>query len=120
MKLLLLIAAFSPIAVSNIPYTMTYEAVRTVFENQVVYAYTSSEDETDDTPFITAAGTQTRNGIVANNCHPFGTEVVIEGETYVVEDMMNERYGCHVWDVWHQTKDEAREWGKKIINVVKK
>ena len=73
-------------------------------EKQVVYAYSSSIDETDDTPFITASGTRTRKGVVANNCYAFGTIVSIAEDEYVVEDRMNARYGCHVWDVWQPSK----------------
>ena len=35
-------------------------------------AYSSSVDETDDTPFITASGKHVRDGIVATNFLPFG------------------------------------------------
>src|SRR5882724_9437368 len=42
-----------------------------------VTAYTSVPEETDDTPFITAMGTKTRDGIVATNMLPFGTKVKI-------------------------------------------
>ena len=84
----------------------------------VVTAYTSSVDETDSTPDITASGERTRDGIVANNCLEFGSKVVIEDKVYVVEDRMNKRYGCEHYDIWLETKDEAYEWGRRELAVI--
>src|SRR3989338_9188671 len=42
-----------------------------------VTAYSSSVDETDSTPFVTASGTKTRDGVIASNLFPFGTQVKI-------------------------------------------
>lgn len=83
-----------------------------------VSAYTSSVEETDDTPFITASGVKTRPGIVANNCLEFGTRVVIGGVEYEVQDRMNRRYGCEVFDIWKQSKHEARTWGRQSLTVI--
>ena len=88
----------------------------TVDEAEVT-AYTSSEDETDDTPHITASGTTTREGIVA--CPrdlEFGTEVIIEGTLYVCEDRMHFRNDGK-YDIWMNSKDEAYEWGRKTVDV---
>ena len=93
-------------------------------EPEVVYAivtaYTSSVDETDDTPFITASGQTTRRGIVACPAkYPFGTVIEFEGERYECQDRMNLRYreDSH-FDVWVETKSEAWEWGKKQGEIV--
>ncbi len=43
----------------------------------IVTAYSSSSLQTDSTPFITAAGTEVRDGIIANNLLAFGTKVKI-------------------------------------------
>ncbi len=80
-------------------------------------AYSSSTDETDDTPDITAHNTKTREGVLANNCLPFGTEVVIGGKVYVVEDRMNKRYGCEHMDVWMKSKKEALQYGVQKLTV---
>ena len=40
-----------------------------------VTAYSSTPEETDDTPFITASNTRVRHGIVATNMLPFGTRI---------------------------------------------
>lgn len=85
-----------------------------------VYAYTSSVDETDDTPNLTASNTATREGIVANNCLPFGSKVKVGDRILRVEDRMNKRYGCEVFDIWMKSKKEARNFGVQnlIIQIV--
>jgi 3D (Asp-Asp-Asp) domain-containing protein len=81
----------------------------------ILTAYSSSPDETDDTPNMTAFGTQTREGVVANNCLPFGTEIQIPelfgDEKFVVEDRKHSRYSCNWVDVWHPSKEEAKRFG---------
>ena len=79
-----------------------------------VTAYSSTLEETDDTPFITAAGTKVRDGIVALNFLPFGTKVkiptVFGDKTLVVEDRMHPRKAGFV-DVWMPTKTAAMNFG---------
>jgi len=79
-----------------------------------VTAYSSSPDETDDTPFITASGHHVRDGIIATNILPFGTRVIIpaisEDKIFVVDDRMNERFSNNV-DIWMPSKSEARRFG---------
>ncbi|MBP9822235.1 MAG: 3D domain-containing protein [Candidatus Pacebacteria bacterium] len=83
-------------------------------------AYSSSVDETDDTPFITAAGTFTRDGIVAANFLPLGTAIKIPAlygnKIFVVEDRMNSRYNLNV-DVWFPSKELAKQFGRKTIKI---
>ena len=45
--------------------------------NATVYGYSSTVDQCDSDPFTTASGQRARDGIVANNCLPFGKEVAI-------------------------------------------
>ena len=84
-------------------------------EEVIITAYSSSPDETDDTPHITAYGTETREGIIANNCLPYGTEVQIPDifgdRVFAVEDRKNSRYGCNWVDVWYPSKTEAKKFG---------
>jgi 3D (Asp-Asp-Asp) domain-containing protein len=92
--------------------------------------YSSTPDQTDDTPFITASGTYVRDGIVAANFSingrraPFGTLVRIPeiyGEKiFIVEDRMNSRYTNNL-DIWFPERNLAKEFGSKrvVIEVVK-
>ena len=83
-------------------------------------AYSSTPDQTDDTPFITAWGTQVRDGIIAANFLPFGTVVKMPelygDKMFVVEDRMNRRYDYRI-DLWFPTRAEAKEWGLKKIKI---
>lgn len=83
-------------------------------------AYSSTPDQTDDTPFITAAGTHVRDGVVAANFLPLGTIIKIPelyGEkTFIVEDRMNKRYDYRV-DVWFPTREDAKEFGLRKIKI---
>lgn len=100
--------------------TLDYIECENIINNAIVYAYTSSERETDSTPFITASGYNLRNkthGVVANNCLDFGTSVSIMGNIYIVEDRMNSRYGCDVFDIHMESLEEALKFGKKTLDV---
>jgi len=83
----------------------------------VITAYSSSPWETDGDPFITAAGTGVREGIVANNKYPFGTEIRIPeiyGEKiFVVEDRMSWKKGEYHIDIWFPSYWEALNFGAK-------
>ncbi|MEK7645691.1 MAG: hypothetical protein AAB374_01095 [Patescibacteria group bacterium] len=83
-------------------------------------AYSSSVDETDDTPFITARGTYVRDGVVAANFLPFGTAIKIPAiygnKIFVVEDRMNSRYNLNI-DVWFPSKELAKQFGRKTIKI---
>lgn len=83
---------------------------------RVITAYSSSVDECDDTPFITASGDRVRDGIVATNEFPFGTLLLIDGEVYEVRDRTHGRYSYLV-DIWKPSKGAAYEWGKQVLEV---
>ena len=82
-----------------------------------VYAYSSTPDQTDDTPFETASGRKVRRGIAANNCLGFGSIVSIGGTIYEIQDVMNIRYDCKTFDLWHPTREEASNFGKQDLEV---
>ena len=84
-----------------------------------VTAYTSSVEETDDTPFITASGSLVDDSTLACPAFlPFGTEVEINGKRFFCKDRMNLRYRYdHYYDMWVQTKEEAREWGRQTVVI---
>lgn len=79
-----------------------------------ITGYSSSYDETDDTPWITAYNTLVREGVVASNILPFGTKLKIPSlfgdKIFIVEDKMNPRYNEHL-DIWFPTKWQAKEFG---------
>jgi len=86
-----------------------------------VTAYSSSPDETDDTPFITASGIRVHDGIIATNILPMGTRVMIPeffgGKVFVVEDRMHSRKTNNV-DIWMPSKQKARNFGIAFTSII--
>lgn len=86
----------------------------------LVTAYSSTPEETDSTPFITASGTYVSFGTVAANFLPIGTKVrlpnLFGNQVFVVEDRLSERYNDRI-DVWLPTKAEAIRFGEKITDA---
>lgn len=99
--------------------SLPVKPVRTV--KMLITGYSSTVWQTDDTPFITASGSDVKDGIVANNGLPFGTEVRIPelygDKVFVVEDRMNERSGAYHLDIWFSEYDQALNFGAKITHV---
>jgi 3D (Asp-Asp-Asp) domain-containing protein len=89
------------------------------YVDAIVTAYTSSVDETDDTPYITASGTHVHLGTAAcPSSYAFGTVVVIDGEEYTCEDRMAARYrDTDHFDLWTTSKQRAFTWGKQDLTV---
>ena len=83
----------------------------------VITAYSSTPLQTDSTPYITAAGTWVRDGIIANNYFPMGTKIKIPelyGEkVFVVEDRMNRKKGDYQIDIWLPSYQAAKNFGAK-------
>ncbi len=104
---------------NHYPPKPTYTVIETI--SMVITGYSSSVQETDDTPFLTAAGTQTRDGVVASNLLPFGTKIRIPqyfgSKVFVVEDRMNERVGDLTIDVWFPSSYQARLFGVKYTYI---
>lgn len=92
-----------------------YEVVKT--KKVIVTAYSSTPDQTDDTPFTTASGTRVRNGIVAINGLKFGTKVrfpeLFGDEVFTVEDRMHSRKKNHA-DIWMEHRQDAKQFGAKF------
>lgn len=82
----------------------------------VVTAYSSTPEQTDDTPFITAAGTQVRKGIVAANFLPMGTKIKLPdlygNQVFVVEDRLHPSKNFIV-DIWFPDYWQALNFGAK-------
>ena len=86
----------------------------------VTTAYSSTLDQTDSTPFITASGTSVRDGIVACNFLKFGTKVrfpeLYGDKIFIVEDRMAVKNN-HKIDIWFSTRWEAKQFGVKQVKV---
>lgn len=91
------------------------QAVRKI--NVVITAYSSTRSQTDNSPFITAAGTWVEDGIVANNLLPFGTKIKIPelygDRIFTVKDRMHQRKGYYHVDIWFASYGEAKDFGAK-------
>lgn len=82
----------------------------------VATAYSSTPDQTDATPFITANGLFVYDGLIAANFLPLGTKVKLPelfGEKlFTVNDRMHSRYNRHHRiDIWMPTREDAKEFG---------
>jgi len=102
---------------SLLPITPPHSPERVVSAIPVIVtAYSSTPDQTDDTPYITASGKSVRNGIVATNLLPMGTKIKIPAlygdRIFVVEDRMHPRKNYMV-DIWFPTYWEAKTFGVK-------
>lgn len=85
-----------------------------------ITAYTSTPQECDADPFITADGSVVRDGIIAANFLPFGTKVRIPDyfgdKVFEVRDRMNTRYTRRV-DIWMNNKRTMNDWGLKHTTI---
>lgn len=82
-----------------------------------VTAYSSTPDQTDDSPFITASGKWVYDGIVASNFLPFGTKVrfpeLFRDKIFTVDDKMHARFADTRVDIWFPDRESAKEFGIK-------
>jgi len=87
----------------------------------VLTGYSSTTDQTDDTPFITASNTLTRDGIVAANFLAFGTKVQIPSifgdKVFTVEDRMAKKHSDKI-DIWFPERYLAKNFGVQEAEVV--
>jgi len=94
---------------------------RPITHTVTITAYTSEVNQTDSTPFITASGTYTREGVVAANFLPIGTAVQIPSlfgdKVFVVEDRMHPR-NAHKMDIWMPSLEDAKLFGSKRAKVI--
>ncbi len=100
---------------------VTSAAERAGTQRVWVTAYSSTPEETDDSPFVTALGTRVRDGIIAANFLPFGTRVMIPSlfgdRTFIVEDRMHYRKQNFI-DIWMPSKEDAQLFGIARAEVV--
>jgi len=95
-----------------------------------VTGYSSTVDQTDDSPFTTAMNTTVRPGIIALSrdlLRPFtpgapfrfGDIVELEGVgVFTVEDTMNPRYAKRA-DIWFGSREAAQRWGRRSIHLAR-
>ena len=96
------------------------ERVARVIKGITMTAYSSTPDQTDDSPFIMANGKRVHDGAVAANFLPFGAKVRfpdLYGEkVFTVEDRMHRRFDGRM-DIWMETRTEAINFGGRKITV---
>lgn len=91
--------------------------------NVELTGYSSTVDQTNSQPFITASGYRVEDGIVAANFLKFGTKIRIPeyfgDKVFTVRDRMNSRYSIPknssyqgYVDIWFSTRQEARNFGR--------
>lgn len=84
----------------------------------VATAYSSTIDQTDSTPFITASGTHVHDGAIAANFLKLGAKVrfpsLYGNKIFIVEDRMKSDYKV---DIWFPTRQEAKDFGVKRIEM---
>jgi len=89
-----------------------------------ITAYSSTVDQTDSTPCITANGfnvcEHNTENVVAANFLPFGTKIKIPelygDKLFTVQDRMNSRYWYHA-DIWLQSREKAKQFGAKYATI---
>ncbi len=114
-------SAEKPIVVADDPITVNEkEYVVTRVHRTTITAYSSTVDQTNSQPFITASGSWVEDGIVAANFLPFDTKIRIPkyfgDKVFVVKDRMNRRYGDRV-DIWFQTRSQATNFGITYTDI---
>lgn len=89
-----------------------------------VTAYSSTPDQTDDTPCITANGfnlcKNNKQNVVAANFLPFGTKVrmpeAFGNQEFYVQDRMNKRFSQRM-DIWMPTRKAALAFGIQTLQI---
>lgn len=104
------------------------EGVRSAFAVTAT-GYSSTVEQCDDTPHVTASNRSVRWGVVALSRDllreftpgapfTFGDKVLIPGVgLFVVEDTMSWRFKGRV-DIWFPSTEEASHWGVKKVRLV--
>ena len=105
-------------AIGQLPLASEREATR--ITKVVLTAYSSTPNQTDSTPFITANGKQVYDGLIAANWLPFGTRVkfpeLFGDKIFTVNDRMNQRFGRGRVDLWLDLPlDEVKAFGVKRV-----
>lgn len=106
--------------------TRTDQEVVVLGERRVIAtAYSSTPDQTDDTPCHTADQFDLCHNnienVIANNGLPFGTLVrfpdLYGDRLFAVRDRMNSRYGPERIDFWFRSRERAVAFGVKTLRM---
>lgn len=86
----------------------------------ILTAYSSTPDQTDQTPFITSNGTYVYDGLIAANWLSYGSRVkfpeLFGAKVFTVNDRMHPRYGAGRVDLWLDAPlEEVKEFGVKRV-----
>lgn len=115
---ILILFEIALIFVLSKPRTIYIQNTNYYIKTAIITGYSSTEDQTDSTPFLTASQKQVKKGIIACPREiPFGTKVEIEGKTYICEDRMSKKFNDR-FDIWFESTEEALEWGRQTKMVV--
>lgn len=103
------------------PVVSASQATKIVTNNNprvTVTAYSSTPDQTDSSPFITANGTYVYDGLIACNFLPFHTKVkfpeIYGDKIFTVEDRMAS-WNSHKMDIWMPSRQAALQFGVKKL-----
>ena len=123
---------FFPLKAFDSPFISTSESFQDffIFSNLspntpqvmevILTGYSSSVEETDEDPYITASGKRPYFGIVASNFLPLGTKIKIPEifgqKVFVVEDRMHPRFTDRI-DIWFPSSFEAKLFGIKKAKI---
>ncbi len=97
------------------------ERVTTKAVKIILTAYSSTPDQTDETPFVTANGTPVYDGLIAANWLAFGTRVkfpeLFGDKIFIVNDRMHPRFGRGRVDLWLDAPlEQVKAFGvKKVV-----
>ena len=87
-------------------------------------AYSSTPEQTDDTPFVTASNKEVYDGLVAANFLEFGTKIripeVYGDKIFTVDDRMHRRYNKSNpkrIDIWFPTLVAAKKFGAQTFEI---
>ena len=105
----------------TVPYIFTEDDNTAKIYDVWITAYSSTPDQTDCTPFITASGIRVKEGIIAANFLPFGTKILIPelfgDKVFTVEDRMHRRKTNNV-DIWMSSRSKALKFGIARAKIV--
>ena len=102
--------------------TVSPETIQVAYtlDSVITTAYSSTPDQTDSSPFITATGSRVRDGIIACNFLRFGTRVrfpeLYGDKVFVVDDRMAKK-NSHKIDIWFPSRQQALTFGVRYAKV---